>query len=255
MFDMQLGAVLTAAAIALSGVTSVSAQWLNHPAAGLPRTTEGKVDLFAPAPRTPNGTPDLSGVWRPPVGASAAMTAGAAFQPWAEAMSRERLANNSKDMPRARCLPFGMPQMLTGPFPVKIVQTVGVLVALFEAESTFRQIFLDGRQLPEDPQPTWRGYSIGKWEGDVLIVQTIGLNGHGWLDVRGHPTTEMLRLTERYRRRDVGHLTLRVTYDDPKALIKPWTSPEVEYVLMPDTELLEEVCLENERSYVHMVGK
>jgi hypothetical protein len=238
----------------LAAATPARAQWLNQPAPGVPRAADGKADLSAKAPRTPDGRPDLSGVWQP-WGNSSALTRGAAFQPWAEAVSQERQENFSKDMPRSRCLPFGMPQMLAGPLPVKMIQTPGVLVVLHEGENTFRQIFLDGRALPRDPQPTWRGYSTGHWEGDDLVVETVGLNGKGWLDFSGHPTTETLRLSERYTRRDFGHLTLQVTFDDPHALVEKWTSMKVEYRLMPDTDLLEEVCLENEKDLVHLVGK
>ena len=197
MAALKFVAVLTISAGAvMSVVTTVSTQWLNHPVPGIPRTADGKADLFAPAPRTSDGRPDLSGVWRPPFGANAVMTEGASFQPWAEAISRERLAANLKDMPRARCLPLGMPMMLISPFPVKLMQTAGALLALYEAESTFRQVFLDARQLPQDPQPTWRGYSVGRWEADELVVET-SAEWSTWLDGRGHPTTETLR-TERY---------------------------------------------------------
>ncbi len=165
------------------------------------------------------------------------------------------MANNGKEWPRGRCLPLGMPIMVLGPFPLKFIQSPRLVVILHEAESTFRQIFLDGRELPRDPLPTWRGYSVGHWDQDDLVIETVGLNDNVWLDSRGHPATETLRLTERYRRRDFGHLTVQITYEDPNVLVKPWTSPVVEYVLLPDTDLIEEVCLENEKDAAHLVGK
>jgi hypothetical protein len=140
--------------------TSVQPQWLDYPTSGLPRSADGTVDLSAPTPRLSNGKPNLSGVWRPPFTSATRMTMGASFQSWAESVSRERMDNNAKDMPRATCLPLGMPLMLLAPFPMKIVHTPDLLVSLHEAEGTFRQIFLDGRDLPDDPQPTWRGIRL-----------------------------------------------------------------------------------------------
>jgi len=236
--------------------TDGSAQWLNYPTPGIPRTADGRPDLSGATPRTADGKPDLSGVWNPwGVGGSSALTRGAVFQPWAEELSRERIANNLKDSPDARCLPQGMPKMIAGPLPLKVVQTRGLIVILYEEQDSFRQIFLDGRPLPHDPQPTWRGYSTAHWEDDDLVVETIGLNGKAWLDSRGHPLTEALRVTERYARRDFGHLTVQVTFEDRNALERPWTSPKMEYTLMPDTDILERVCLENEKDVVHLVGK
>jgi hypothetical protein len=235
-----------------------NAQWLNYPTPGTPRTADGQPDLSAATPRTADGKPDLSGIWNPwglSLGGSAALTRGAVFQPWAEALSGQRIANDLRDSPEARCLPQGMPKMVAGPMPLKVVQTRGLIVVLYEEQDSFRQIFLDGRPLPHDPQPTWRGYSTAHWEGDDLVVETIGLNGKAWLDSKGHPLTGALRVTERYTRRDFGHLSLQVTFDDRNALEKPWTSAKMEYTLMPDTDILERVCLENEKDVVHFVGK
>ena len=137
---------------------------------------------------------------------------------------------------------------------MKIVQTSNLLVILYEYQTIFRQIFIDGRALPKDPNPTWMGYSVGHWDGDTLVVTTAGYNDRTTLDLAGHPHTEALRLTERYHRRDAGHLDLQVTFDDPKAYTKPWTVL-IKQALVVDTELLDEVCLENEKSLQHLVGR
>jgi hypothetical protein len=177
------------------------------------------------------------------------------YQPWAQALFNERQANNQKDHPRARCLPIGMPQMVASPFPVKMIQIPGLLVILYEAENTFRQIFLDGRELPRTPEPTWRGYSVGHWEADTLVVETTGFNGKNWVDYAGRPESDALRVIERYTRRDFGHMSVQITIDDPQTYTKPWTVTEDDYLLLADTDLLEEVCLENEKDVPHLIGK
>jgi hypothetical protein len=237
--------------------TDSDAQWLNHRNSRIPRTADGQPDLAAASPRAADGKPDLSGVWRPPFryfGDLAVDGVKVPFQSWAEALFRERKGNNRKDHPRARCLPIGLPQMIASPYPVKVIQTPDVVVVLYEAENVFRQLFLDARTMPPDPEPTWRGYSIGHWDGDDLVVVTQGFNGKSWLDYAGHPQTDALRLTERFTRPDFGHLRIRITIDDPKAYTAPWTVTE-EYILLPDSDLLEEVCLENEKDVEHLVGK
>ena len=251
-------AIATGTAILFAMPTFASAQWLSYPTPGIPRTADGRPDLAARAPRTPAGHPDLSGVWRAPnlryffdITVDGVMVP---YQPWAQALFEERQANNQKDHPRARSLPIGLPQMVASPFPVKLIQSPELLVILYEAENTFRQIFLDGRELPRDPEPSWRGYSIGHWDGDDLLVETIGFNGKNWVDYAGRPESEALHLIERYTRRDFGHMSIQVTIDDPKAYTKPWTVTE-DYVYLADTDLLEEVCLENEKDVEHLVGK
>jgi hypothetical protein len=139
-----------------------------------------------------------------------------------------------------------------GGFPVKIVQTPNLVIVLYEYETIFRQIFTDGRALPEDPNPTWMGYSVGRWDGDTLVVGTAGYNDRTTIDLAGHPHTEGLHMTERYHRRDIGHLDVQVTLDDPKAYTRPWTLP-MEFTLIPDGDLIEYVC-ENERDKPHLVG-
>jgi len=245
-------AVLLAAAAPL-----LSAQWLNFPTRDIPRTRDGKPNLTAAAPRTAEGKPDLSGIWSTPDGKYlqnlAADVDKVPFQPWAEALFNERRAREGKGRPSERCLPHGITDFDALPWPRKILQTRDVVVILFEAYNHYRQIFLDGRQQPQDPQPTWFGYSSGKWDGDTLVVDTIGFNNETWLDDGGHPHSDALHVIERFHRKDFGHMELQVTIDDPKAYTKPW-SATMNLELMPDTEMIEFIC-ENEKDSPHMVGK
>jgi hypothetical protein len=237
---------------------SLTAQWPKHPTPGMPRTPDGKLDLAAPAPRLANGKPDLSGVWR--VKQSSYLTYVTSdlkpdeIRPWAAALYQQRADDYRKDSDGIACLPPGPKAGISGlGLPMKIVQSPNLAVVLYEYETLYRQIFTDGRGLPEDPNPTWMGYSIGHWEGDTLVVATAGFNDRTTLDLGGHPHTEALRVTERFQRRDVGHIDLLVTLDDPKAYTRSWTLP-IELDLMPDGELIEYVC-ENERDAPHLVGK
>jgi hypothetical protein len=248
----------TVAAIVLASFVSFTAeaQWINYPTPGIPRLPDGKPNLSAPAPRTPDGKPDLSGVWR---GAGPLYRFNIAqdlktedIQPWAEALFLQRVRDSRKDSPLAKCLPVSVP--FHNFFNLaRIVQTPSLIVILYESpNSPHRTIFTDGRELPKDPNPAWLGYSVGRWEGDTLVVTTAGFNDRAWLDSAGHPQTESLRLTERFRRRDFGRMDFEMTIDDPKAFTKPFTI-KTERLLAPDTDLLEDVC-ENERDAVHMSG-
>ena len=263
------------------------AQWPAYPTAGVPKTADGKPNLTGPVPRTADGKPDLSGVWQyvrspMPPGAAAAPPAATApvasgppdlvplsvrlsqfwnlgasfkdglpFQPWAAELHRQRVAENSQDNPDAHCLPLGLMQLHTHGQPRKMIQTPGVIVILYEANAGVRQIFTDGRPLPQDPQPWWFGYSTGKWDGDTLAVETAGFRDLGWLDVEGSPLTEFGKIIERFRRVDYGHLEIEVTIDDPKAYTKPWTVT-VHQRIMLDTDLIEFVCQENEKDAPHL---
>ena len=230
-----------------------TAQWINYPTPGIPRLPDGKPNLSAPAPRTPDGKPDLSGIWRAGRAGEYGYDYNVAqtlkpedVQPWAEAVRLQRVQDFRKDSPLARCLPVSVP-FLNFRGMSRIVQTPGLIVILYESpNSPHRTIFTDGRELPKDPNPTWLGYSVGHWEQDTLVVNSAGFNDRGWLDVGGHPQTETLRITERFRRRDFGHLELEMTFDDPKTFTKPFTL-RMEKTLAPDTELLEDIC-ENEHS-------
>jgi hypothetical protein len=229
--------------------SSSAAQWIEHPTPGIPRTADGKPNLTAPAPRTRDGKPDLSGMWtREPdryYNNAAADLKPADVQPWAQALYQRRLADFGKDSMEAQCLPLGPAAFTTPFFDFKFIQTPSLIVILLE-DLTYRQIHMDGRQLPKDPNPSWMGYSVGRWDGDTLVVESNGFTERSWLDYDGHPHTEALRMTERYRRRDLGHLDVEVTFDDPGAYAKPWTV-SVPLDLFPDTELLEYVCRENEK--------
>ena len=238
-------------------VTSVSltAQWPNRPTPGIPRTSDGKPDLSAPTPRSADGKPDLSGVWVVRNG-SFYLTSDLKpddIRPWAAAVYKQSEDSFRRDSDGIQCLPPGPKAGIgVGGFPVKIVQTANLVLVLYEYQIIFRQIFTDGRALPEDPNPTWMGYSVGRWDGDTLVVTTAGYNNRTTIDLAGHPHTEALRVTERYHRRDVGHLDVQVTLDDPQAYTRPWTLP-MEFTLIPDGDLIEYVC-ENERDKPHLVG-
>ena len=246
-------------AVALSA--PVSAQWLDQPTAGLPRTPDGKPNLSAPAPRTPDGKPDLSGLWTkisPKYSRNIAADLKAEeILPWARALVEQRREDLGKEYMNVRCVPLGPGYTTaadsTGAEMMKIVQTPGLIIIL-NPDLTYRQIFLDGRALEAAPNPTWMGYSVGRWDGDTLVVESAGFNDRTWLDHDGHPHTEGLRMTERYHRRDVGTLDVEVTFSDPKAYSKPWTVA-VRAELAADTELIEWVCNESPHGVEHWVGK
>lgn len=247
---------IVAFAIVWSALTTpVGAQWLTHPTAGIPRTADGKPNLMAPAPRTSDGRPDLSGLWQrmSTYGRNvAADLKPGEIQPWAEALVQRRLEDFGVDHMSHQCLPWG-PSYSTSQRSAKIIQTPSLIVILDE-DLTYRQIFLDGRQLETNPNPSWMGYSVGRWEGDTLVVESFGFNDRTWLDSSGHPHTNVLRTTERYRRRDFGHLDIAVTLDDPGAYARPWTVA-LRAELVPDTEVLEFVCNESPSRREHWVGR
>jgi hypothetical protein len=281
----NLRKVFSAAAMLLASASSaLLAQWPAYPSLGVPKTADGKPNLTGPTPRMPDGKPDLSGIWKfvdspdarsgtpPPAGARSSgigvripgllqffdigstLKDGLPFQPWAAELRSQRVAQNNKDNPDAHCLPIGPMQLHTHPEPRKIIQTAGVIVILYEANSGVRQIFTDGRPLPGDAQPWWYGYSTGKWEQDTLVVETTGFRDDVWLDVEGSPLTASGKMTERFRRVNYGNLEIEVTIDDPKAYTKPWTV-KVNHRVMLDTELIEFVCQENEKDAAHLTGK
>jgi hypothetical protein len=256
----------------LAAAASASGQWLKYPTAGIPRTKDGQPNLSAPAPRAQDGNPDLSGVWevlhnRPcpangcddmwipqeflDIGWS--LKGGLPYQPWAAEIVKRTREDRSHD-PNSRCLPTGIVRMYTHPLFRKIIQTPGLVVILNEREVTYRQIFTDGRTLPVDPQPSWVGYSTGKWEGDTLVIQTSGFRDGLWLDASGSPLTEAGKITERIRRVNFGKLEIEITVDDPKAYTSPWTV-KLTQLLAPDTDLLDYYCIENEKDRPHLVGK
>jgi hypothetical protein len=242
----------TFAAIALLlAATPASAQWLQYPTAGTPRTADGKPDLLAPAPKTADGHVDVTGLWRPAVtlvgDIAAQLPPGSVpFQPWAEELYKQRRANNSKDDPTTNCIVGGVPRSDLVPYPFKILQVPTAIVILYEAVHSYRQIFTDGRPLPEDPNPAWFGYSTGRWTTDAFVVETAGFNDNVWIDNNGKPATGALRVTERFHRKDFGHMDVEITIDDPKTYTRPWTVT-LPLILVPDSELLEYICNENNR--------
>lgn len=255
-------------------VASSHSQWLNYSAPGVPRKADGRPDLMARTPRTRDGKPDFSGIWQAQPDATDAVQgsngealpkyflditrdlspSAVPLQPWAAELYRQRFVTHAKDDPISRCLPLGVPRSDADAVPFKIVQTPNYLVMLQEGDASFRQIFLDGRPFPNDPQPSWRGYSVGHWEKEVLVVNTTGFNDKGWLDALGHPHSDAMQVTERFRRPDFGHLEIRITVEDPKAYRQPLTYTQMAR-LDPDNELVETVCNENERDSKHFVGQ
>jgi len=251
-------------------VMPASAQWLNYPTPGIPRTPDGKPNLSAPAPRTPDGKPDFSGIWdvehnRPCpcndmpipqefVDIGWGLKDGLPYRPWAADLVKDRIADFGKDDPSSHCLPNGLVKTYTTPLFRKIVQVPGLIVILSERDASYRQIFTDGRALPLDPQPSWNGYSSGKWDGDTLVVQTNGFRDGMWLDRNGSPLTDAAKMTERIRRVNFGKLEIEITVDDPKAYTKPWTV-KLNQLLVPDTDMLDYICLENEKDNAHLIGK
>src|SRR6266516_1074502 len=235
--------------------TPLAAQWVKHPTPGIPRTADGEPNLTAPTPRTADGKPDLSGLWQRISLKYAANIAAdlkpAEIQPWAEALVKQRAEDLQKDHMSIQCLPWG-PSYSTSARKAKIVQTPGLILMLDE-DLTYRQIFMDGRELETDTNPSWMGYSVGRWEGDTLVVESFGFNDRTWLDRDGHPHTEALRMTERYRRRDFGHMEIEITLNDPQVYARPWTVA-LRAELMADTDLLESVCNESHHSLEHWVG-
>lgn len=252
----------TAACLAASMIAAAPAhsQWLNYPTPGLPRSADGKPDLAA-RPAIRDGHPDLSGIWTSECGiygrdgcfpqrglffdlARSLPPEDVTMTPWAAGIAAQRSSRDHVDDPLGYCLPPGFPRITFGGGPFKIVHAPGVTAFFYEtlAGPMFRQVFTDGRPLPPDPEPSWLGYSVGRWEGDVFIVETTGLRDGGWLDTRvGRPHSDALKVTERFERNSIGTMMLRLTIDDPKAFHKPWTIA-VPLSLLPDTELIESFC-------------
>src|SRR5579863_7243749 len=251
----------------------LQAQWQNNPTPGAPRTPDGKINMTGPVPRV-NGKPDLSGIWQVEAEPRGPGLFGLGespnskyfrdilsdFKPGEEPLTpaaAEILRQHGQPGvvgPSLICLPDGVPHADLLPEPFKIIQTPREIVILYEVETIFRQIFTDGRMLPSDPAPAWLGYSVGKWEGDTLVVDTMGFNDLSWLDARGHGHSQDMRVQERFHRRDFGHLEVTVTVTDPKTFTKPVTINFVEQ-LLPDTDVFEHICSENEKDAAHQPGK
>jgi hypothetical protein len=274
------GRVILFALVALACASGLAfAQWLKYPTPDVPRKADGKPNMTAPAPRQPDGKPDFSGIWLSSakipcsaefskfiecgseIGGSplalnigAGLKGGLPYQPWAAALAKQRTADNSKDDPHARCLPDNPPRPFGLPHLTKFVHTPRLLVLLNEVNAMYRQVFIDGRPLPVDPNPSWNGYSSATWERDTLVIRTNGFRDALWLDMAGSPMTDAAKMTERIRRPNFGTLELQVTIDDPKAYTQPWTV-QMNQEIWVDTELVDEFCLENEKSSQRMRGK
>ena len=259
--------------LSLALAHTLMAQWPSYPLSGAPRKADGTINMAAPAPKTADGKPDLSGVWNratPPPGFTAPrgtvglvpfqnlpalLPDGLPLKPEAAEIRAKRLANNSKDHPDANCLPLHPFQLHSHIQPRKLVQTPTELVMIYESNNGLRQVFMDGRTLPKDDvQPWWYGYSVGKWDGDTLVVESTGFRDDGWLDEQGTPGSDALKMTERLRRINYGTLEIEITVNDPKTFTKPWTV-KLYQALMADTELIEFECAENNTSIKHYVGK
>jgi hypothetical protein len=266
--------VIWAVAACLVAGASLRAQWLHQPIAGAPRTPDGKVNMTGPVPMR-DGKPDLSGVWQLPGDPRAPNGLFGLGESLNSKYFRDVLSDFPADArpltpagaellrqhsqpgvfnPTLNCLPDGVPHGNLLPEPFKILHSPGVIVMLYEVETTFRQIFIDGRKLPVDPSPAWQGYSVGRWEGDTLVIDTIGFNDRGWLDARGTGHSEQMRVEERFRRRDYGHMDLRITITDPVVFTRPISFSVVEE-LLADTDLLEHYCLENEKDDTRFPGR
>jgi hypothetical protein len=247
---------LAALLLLTSATTPLAAQWLELKTPGIPRTPDGMPDLSAPAPRTADGRPELTGLWRG-AGVRGDLRDESKVQAWARSAMAEHESNYYRNGPHMLCLPQG-PGYIAGAgggggSMRRIVQSPSV-IAILHPDTTYRQIFLDGRALEEDPLPIWQGYSVGRWDGDTLVVESNGFNAKTWLHPEGLVHTERLRITERYRRTDFGHMQVNVTYDDPGAFDVPLqVVVNLEYAA--DDEMLELVCNEaTEGGVKHWVG-
>jgi hypothetical protein len=277
---IRLPAVMLAMVLA-AGAGYAFSGWLDRPAATTPVPTGAAPDRDAPPPRDANGRPDLSGLWQTesmpreeamkifPDGVDGAQTIGedrpgrqflnvgwdlkpdaVTMMPHAEALFQKRGASKSRDLPSSFCLPLGVPMMDAALYPHRVIQTSNLVAILYEEQTMFRQIFTDGRALPADPEPAFLGHSIGRWDGDVLVVEAAGFRDNGWLDASGHPHSGAMRVTERFHRRNVGTIEVTVTVDDPKTYDKPFTYSFMQR-LLPDNVMFESVC-ENEKDRVRL---
>lgn len=289
---LALAFVFTVFIGALAGPTDLTAQWVKYPTADVPRKSDGSVNMSSAAPRMADGKPDFSGIWaagEPRVQGAQSFTPEAAgapravsnpdddkpadpgeinggrqmsdmgidlpgglpYQPWLRSIVKERMANKAIDDPHLRCLPDNFLRAYELPHAIKFIHSPRMLVMLNEMNAGYRQVFTDGRPLPYDPTPSWQGYSSGKWSGDTLVIDTNGLRDDTWIDWNGSVVTEQAKVREEIRRPDFGHLEIRVTVDDPKAYTKPWTVTLKQRILV-DIELIDEICLENEKSLQHL---
>ena len=265
----QLRTAIATVSCFLLLAVAADGQWATYPSPAIPRLPDGRPNLSAPAPRTADGKPDLSGIWAVECGiygrdgcfirslffdlAKDLKAEDVQMTPWAAAIQKQRESRNHVDDPYGYCLPPGVPRINFAGGPFKILHSAGVTAFLYETlvGMIFRQVFTDGRSLPAASDPTWLGYSVGRWDGDAFVVETTGLKDGGWLDtLKGRPHSDALHVIERFRRKDFGHLDLTVTIDDPKAFLKPWTVT-APLTLLPETELFEAFCDGHDKTMEH----
>jgi len=270
-FVIQLTVLEILLASILSWPLAGFAQWIRYPTAGVPTTSDGKPNLSALPPRTSDGKPDFSGIWltgnancprgldpvslncgtelpmgRESINFGVTLPGGLPYQPWLADLVKKRTADNAKDDPHIRCLPDTFLRAYSLPHLLKFVHTPTLLVMLDEMNANYRQVFIDGRPLPMDPTPSWQGYSTATWQGDTLAITSKGFRDDIWIDWNGSVITQAATVIERIRRPDYGHLEIEVTVDDPKAYTKPWTVTLRQQIAL-NTELTDEICLENEK--------
>jgi hypothetical protein len=276
--DMRYAVLGCVVAAAIAAPAVVTGQWIKYPTEGVPRNADGSLNRNAPAPRLSDGRPDFSGLWHAadpnrckgrggefaqcgneiggsPLGGNLGRNLPGGtlpYRPEAGKLAAARHADDSRDDPHVRCLPDNPPRMWTLPHLTKAIHSPKLLVLLYEINAMYRQIFIDGRPFPEDPNPTWNGYSVGRWEGDTLVVQTRGFRDDLWIDTWGSPMSAAATMTERISRPTVGRLEIELTIDDSKNYTRPFTV-NLTQNFAPDTELIDEFCLENEKSYERMI--
>lgn len=270
---MRLRMAVLSALVIGPAISPLGAQWISYPTEGVPRTADGKPNLSAACPRAADGKPDLSGVWIMPTkregnpnfpgcgpiadefaNIAVNLKGGLPYLPWAADLVKARRTEQRVNDPMSHCAPIGPVRLHTWNGPKKLVQAHGLLIILNELDTSYRQIFTDGRPLPVDPTPSWNGYSSGKWQGDTLVVETSGFRDGIWLDAAGNPMTDAAKITEKFRRPDFGHLEIELTVEDPKAYTKPWTVM-LKQVIQLDTDLLDFVCGDNEKDAPHLSSK
>jgi hypothetical protein len=268
MLEMKMPRLLLALVLLGMGPGLAQAQWIDYRTPGVPRLSDGKPNLKAKAPRTPEGKTDFSGMWFANVPAKdycrtadciqeermageqmnigRKLQGGLPYTEWSKEQMKIRGRAGGRYDPHTYCKPPNFPRAWTLPQYMKIVQTPKEMVILHEFNAAYREIYMDGRPLPVDPNPTWNGYSIAHWDGDVLVIETNGIRDDMWLDIAGSPITESAKVTERLKRVNFGVMQVEVTVDDPKAYTKPWTVT-LEMAVQVDTPMIEEICMDNEQ--------
>ena len=268
---MHRSYLLAAATLILALSPAAFGQYVDYPTPNVPRTPDGKPDMNAPTPRTADGHPDFSGMYgwvtaancgakcndtqipREFINIAFSLKEKLPYQPWAAELVKKRSVEQGSD-PNVHCMPRGAARIWTDDYYKRIFMVPGRMIVLMERNMQYRQIYLDGRPYPKDPNPSWNGNAVGHWEGDTLVVETKDFRDDLWLDAAGNPLTDQGKLIEKFRRPNYGLMQVEITVDDPKAYTRPWTIT-LHQPLIVDTELLDYICLENERDSAHFVAK